>query len=102
MAKSARSKCKIAARNARRYTTGSDYQVISAARLNTVASRLVSRLDTPKVTEEEREDENDVKMDAPAAAPVTTQVEGAPQRISTARRNISSRARWRRKKGSKH
>ena len=95
MAKSARSKSKIAARNARWYTLGTDYQVTHAARLNHVASRLASRLNTPKEGAEEEEDvpeagESKMEEERPAApAPAA--------RMSTARRSDSSRKRWRNK-----
>ncbi|WFD36150.1 hypothetical protein MCUN1_003026 [Malassezia cuniculi] len=112
MAKSIRSKSKIAARNARRYTPGSDYEVTRAARLKKVAERLAMRVNAPKDSLDEEADgqETDVAMDAtPAAAAAasateaeaTMQVDGAETHISTARRSESSRARWRRKKGKK-
>lgn len=54
MAKGLRSKSKVASRNARRYTVGSDYEVTRSARLNQVAARLAERTKLPKVTEVER------------------------------------------------
>lgn len=93
MAKSARSKSKIAARNARRYTLGTDYQVTNAARLNLVASRLAARMNAPKEGDEDAaEEENKMEEERPAAPTAAT----APP-PSTARRSDSSRRRWRRK-----
>ena len=96
MAKSARSKSKIAARNARRYTLGTDYQVTHAARLNHVASRLATRLNAPKEGEEDAaEEESKMEEERPAAPAPAPATAAAP--LSTARRGDSSRKRWRRK-----
>ena len=53
MAKGLRSKSKIAARNARRYTPGTDYAVTHAARMHQVSSRLAERLKQPPAYAEE-------------------------------------------------
>lgn len=56
MAKGLRASSKVKARNARRYTPGSDYQMIHAARLNSISQRLLSRMGQG---EEENADEKD-------------------------------------------
>ena len=40
------------ARNARRYTPGTDYQLIHAARLNAISQRLLSRMTDSESTED--------------------------------------------------
>lgn len=44
MAKGLRASSKVKARNARRYTPGSDYEVTHAARLHAISQRLMSRV----------------------------------------------------------
>ena len=59
MAKGLRASSKVKARNARRYTPGTDYQVIHAARLNAISQRLMSRMASGENESTENLDEND-------------------------------------------
>lgn len=61
MAKSLRASSKLKARNARRYTPGSDYQVANAARINALSQRLMARMKgKDKVIDGEDDNEDDV------------------------------------------
>lgn len=59
MAKGLRASSKVKARNERRYTPGSDYQMIHAARLNAISQRLMSRMTNGENEETENSDEKD-------------------------------------------
>lgn len=103
MAKSLRSHSKLAARNAKRYTEGTDYAVTAAARLQQVSDRLKQRLQAPKLSETNKDEEKmDDAHDNDKEADM--QVE-APAKISTSHPHDSSKDRWRRKmrkKGARH
>lgn len=105
MAKGLRSKSKIAARNARRYTPGTDYAVTHAARMHQVSTRLAERLKQPPVSAEDDGGENEEAMDAegePGAAPApdaAMQEDEAPKKVSTSGPRGSRKELWRRKRG---
>lgn len=102
MAKSLRSHSKLAARNAKRYTEGTDYAVTAAARLQQVSDRLKQRLQAPKLSETNKDEKMDDAHDNDKEADM--QVE-APAKISTSHPHDSSKDRWRRKmrkKGARH
>ena len=107
MAKGLRSKSKIAARNARRYTPGTDYAVTPAARMHQVSSRLAERLKQPPAYAEEADagENEEEAMDAEGedgAAPApgaAMQEDEAPKKVSTSGPRGSRKELWRRKRG---
>lgn len=104
MAKSLRSHSKLAARNAKRYTEGTDYAVTAAARLQQVSDRLKQRLQAPKLSETNKDDEEKMDDAHDNDKEADMQVE-APAKISTSHPHDSSKDRWRRKmrkKGARH
>lgn len=62
MAKSLRSKSKLAARNAKRYNRESDYAVVHAARLHVTASKLAEKNKHGKKVAEEDADGRDAAL----------------------------------------
>lgn len=104
MAKSLRSHSKLAARNAKRYTEGTDYAVTAAARLQQVSDRLKQRLQAPKLSETNKDEEEKMDDAHDNDKEADMQVE-APAKISTSHPHDSSKDRWRRKmrkKGARH
>lgn len=104
MAKSLRSHSKLAARNAKRYTEGTDYAVTAAARLQQVSDRLKQRLQAPKLSETNKDEEEKMDYAHDNDKEADMQVE-APAKISTSHPHDSSKDRWRRKmrkKGARH
>lgn len=97
MAKSLRSRSKLAARNHKRYTPGTDYAVTAAARLNQVASRLQQRATAPKPGESDQATMND-QLNADDAATEDAMQDEAPQppkKISTSAPRGSRNEKWR-------
>jgi hypothetical protein len=128
MAKSLRASSKLKARNARRYTPGSDYQVANAARINALSQRLMSRMkgkekadgdeDSAAIAETDAKDADGKKQvqNAPESEvlsdyPTATTAEGAAamdadqsegeKKISTSGTRGSRRETWRKAKGWK-
>ncbi|PWN36251.1 uncharacterized protein FA14DRAFT_179612 [Meira miltonrushii] len=114
MAKGLRASSKVKARNARRYTPGTDYQVIHAARLNSISQRLMSRMnqgDDERTESAEDKDSTKAQDATTAQSDVQTnkvdsmqtdeeKKEAAPEKkISTSGPRNNRREQWRKARG---
>ncbi|CEH12585.1 Uncharacterised protein family UPF0642 [Ceraceosorus bombacis] len=109
MAKSLRSRAKLAHRQAKRTNPNSDYAITNAARTNAIAQRLAARMNMPKEAhkdgeldaEEQEEGEMGNAAQAMETDAGTSAKPEASERISTGGARESGRETWRKARGMK-